>query len=125
MMNCGRNSCVYPALIAGILAGVVLGLLYAFGYVAANVLFLAYFGIGVLGLFALPVYGLGGGRCYCKYRRALLTGAIGTVVTAAIGAILAAVADTVVVAIAVGVATLFVVLLLGILVCLANCLCEE
>ena len=124
-MNCCRNSCVYPAVIIAILAGVALGVLYSLGFVATGILFWAYLGVGVLGLFALPVYALANCRCYCQYRNALLTGAIGTLVTAAIGLIVAAVADTIVVAITVGVATFFVVLLLGILVCLANCICER
>lgn len=124
-MNCCRNSCVYTAVIVAILAGVALGVLYSLGFVATGILFWAYLGIGVLGLFALPVYGLGHNRCYCQYRTALLTGAIGTVITAALGLILAAVAGTVVVAIVVGVATFFASLWLGVLVCLANCLCER
>ena len=124
-MNCCRNSCVYPAVIAAIVAGVILGVLYALGFVTTGVLFWAYLGIGVLGLFALPVYGATNNRCYCQHRVALLAGAIGTVLAAAVGLIVAFVAGAIAIAVAVGVATFFAVLLLGLLVCLANCVCER
>ncbi len=124
-MNCCRNQCGYGALIVAILAGVALGVLYALGFLATGIIFWAYLGIGVLGLFLAPLYAAVGCRCFCGYRGLYLAAAIGTVVTAALGLLVAGVAGIITIAVVLGVATLAVVLLLGTVVCLTQCLCER
>lgn len=127
MESC-RCNCGYLALIVAILAGIVLGILYALGFVATGLIFWAYLLTGIGALLLAPLYTAGSDcsiSCQCRYRNLLLTAAIGTVVAAAVGLIVAAVASIPVIAIVVGVATLFTVLLLGTLVCLTNCLCER
>ncbi len=128
-MNCGKCNCAYLAIIVAILAGVALGVLFALGFIATGIVFWAYLAVGALSLLLAPVYARitsrgDGCSCYCRYRVIQLVAAIGAIITAAVGLIVAPVAGVVVVGIVVGVATLFVTLLLGTVVCLVNCLCE-
>ena len=127
MASC-RCNCGYLALIVAILAGVVLGILYALGFVATGCIFWVYLLTGITALLLAPLYTVGtdcGISCQCRYRSLLLIVAIGTVAAAGVGLIVATVASIPIIAIVVGVATLFAVLLLGTLVCLTNCLCER
>lgn len=125
-MNCCRYNCACLSVIVAILAGVALGILYALGFVATGIVFWAYLAIGVLGIALAPIYATGvscnGRCCFARYRTLVLSGAIGTAVAAAVGLLAALAAPVVVAAIILGVATFFVVLLLGTLVCLTGCL---
>ena len=129
-MNYCRCECAYLSVIAGILAGVVIGVLSALGFVATGIIFWAYLAIGVAAVFLAPIYGAnvtcpGSERCFCRYRRVLLAAAVGTILTAAAGLIVAAFASTTVIAIVLGLTTFFVVWLVGLVICLARCLCND
>ncbi len=123
-----RMNCVCLSAIIGIVAGVILGLLYAFGFVAAGITFWAFLAIGVLSVLLLPIYAAAASGndngCFCGYRRLLFVTAIGTILTAGVGLIVAPVAATAVVAIFLGLAALFAVALLVATLCFANCLCR-
>lgn len=124
-MNC-RCSCGYLALLAGIFAGIIVGVLYSLGFVGTGVAFLLYLALGILGLLLTPLYGLSAcgtecAECFARYRRPIVLSAVATVLTAVLGIILAPLATAVVLAIVLGVATLFAVLLLAILICLVRC----
>ena len=128
-MSCKFN-CSGVALILAVIAGVVLGVLYALGLVAGGIIFWVYLGIGVLALLAAPRYATGrscGGscKCFCANRLPLLISAIGAIIAASVGLIVALVTTATVVAIVLGVATFFVVWLLGVVVCLTNCLTQN
>ncbi len=129
-MNCCRCNCAYISVIVAILAGVLLGVLYALGFVVTGLIFWAYLAIGVAAILLAPIYATGAScqgncRCFARYRRGLLGSAIATVIAAGIGLIVAFVSSVPVIAIALSIATFTVVLLLGLLVCLANCLTES
>lgn len=128
-MTC-RCNCGYLALLIGIFAGVLAGVLYALGFIALGVIFWAYLAVGVLGLLLTPLYatgacGAGCSGCFARYRTQILVAAIGTIAAAVVGLIAAPFAATVVLAIILGIATLFVVLLPATLVCLTKCLCDN
>ncbi len=129
-MNCCRNSCVYLAIIIGILAGVVLGVLSALGFVTTGVIYWVYAVIGVLGILLSPLYAQvraegSGERCFCSYRRLILTSAIGTVISSVVGLVVAGIAGPVVLAIVAGVATFFLAALLVSVLCLSGCICSD
>ncbi len=129
-MNCFRYNCVCLSLITGILAGVILGVLYALGFVATEIVFWAYLAVGVAGVLLSPVYAArsaceGIGRCFCNYKNLILAGAIGTIVAAVVGLIVAPIASTTVVAIVLGLTTFFAVVLLVSVICLVTCLCDS
>ncbi|MBE6934799.1 MAG: hypothetical protein E7462_07140 [Ruminococcaceae bacterium] len=126
-MDCCRLNCGWIAVLVGILAGVVLGILYALGFIATGIIFWAYLGIGVLGLLLTPLYASaaacdGSCRCFARYRGQIFAGLIGTILAAAVGLIVLPLAGVAVIAIVLGVATLFAVLFLATLVCLTECL---
>mgnify|MGYP003296274375 CR=1 FL=1 len=129
-MNCCRCECGYLSVIIGIIAGVVLGVLYSLGFVATGILFWVYLLVGFLGVFLAPVYaekskcsqGVG---CFCYYRRWLLTAIVGSIIAAAVGLIIVAFAPVIAIAISVGVATFFIATLIVLLVCLARCICNS
>lgn len=128
-MSCKFN-CSGVALILAVIAGVVLGVLYALGLVAGGIIFWVYLGIGVLALLAAPRYATGRScsgscKCFCANRLPLLISAIGAIIAASVGLIVALVTTATVVAIVLGVATFFVVWLLGVVVCLTNCLTQN
>ena len=128
-MNCCKNNCVYLALIVAILTGVALGVLYSLGFIATGVIFWAYVATGVLAFLLLPIYAAGacgrtGCSCFAQYRRLIVVAAIGTLVTAVAGLIVAFVSTVVVISVVLGLATGAVVFLLGLLVCLTNCICR-
>lgn len=125
-MCCNRENCACVALIVAILAGVAVGILYALGFVPTTVTLWAYLALGGLGVLLTPIYAgqERNCRCACRYRRWLLGAAVGTIISAAIGLLVIGVAGVVVASVLVGIATLFVVFLLGIFICLTNCLCE-
>lgn len=129
-MSCNRENCACVALIVAILAGVALGVLYALGLVPTITVFWAYLGLGAVSVLLTPIYAAddardGNCRCACRYRRWLLAAAVGTILTAAVGLLAIGVAGVIAASILVGIATLFAVFLLGITVCLTNCLCEN
>lgn len=125
MNRCG-DTCGWVSVIVAILAGVALGVLYSLGLVAIGIVFWAYLGIGALALLLAPVYVTDGNcGCPCRYLRRLLGSAVATIVAAVVGLIVAPIGGIVAVAVILGVATLFAVLVLGTVVCLANCLCER
>ncbi len=124
---CSKYNCACVTVIVAILAGVLLGVLYALGFVSTGIIFWAYLGIGVATLLLGPVYATGTScngscRCFKVVRKVYLAGAIGTIVTTVVGLIVAPIASVTVVAIVLGLATFFVVWLLGTVVCLTNCL---
>ncbi len=122
-MTCCNSNCVCLAVILGIISGVILGVLYALGFVATGIIFWVYLVFGVLAVFLSPLYARRGDGCFCKFRRLLLTAAVGSIISAAIGLIVATVASTTVVGIVLGIATLFIVMLIISVICLVNCLC--
>lgn len=129
-MNCCRNNCVYLAIIIGIIAGVVLGVLSALGFIATGIIYWVYAVIGVLGLFLAPHYAQitsenSRERCFCSYRRFILAGAIGTVLSSVVGLIVAGIAGPIVLAIVTGVSTFFLTMLLVSVVCLSGCICSD
>ena len=129
-MSCSRCECAYLAVIIGIIAGVVLGVLYSLGFVATGIIFWALLAIGILGVFLAPIYAgsdtcMNGDRCFCSYRRILLVAAVGAILTAAAGLIVVALGSTVATAIVLGLATFFSVMLVVSLICLARCLCNR
>ena len=129
-MNCCRCDCGYLAVIIGIIAGVVLGVLYSLGFVATGIIFWVLLAVGLAGVFLAPIYAgsdtcINGDRCFCSYRRLLLVAAVGAIVTAAAGLIIAALASTIATAIVLGLATFFSVMLVASVVCLARCLCNR
>lgn len=128
-MTC-RCNCGYLALLIGIFAGVLAGVLYALGLIAVGVIFWVYLGIGVLGLLLTPLYatgacGAGCSGCFARYRTQILAAAIGTILAAVVGLIAVPFVSVTVLAIILGVATLFAVLLPATLVCLTECLCDN
>ena len=126
-MSCSRENCACVALIVAILVGVAVGILYALGFVPTTVTLWAYLALGALSVLLTPIYAgeEGNCRCACRYRRWLLGAAVGTILTAAVSLLVTGIAGVVVASILVGVATLFAAFLLGITVCLTNCLCEN
>ena len=127
---CSKYNCPYIAAIVALVAGVVLGVLYALGFVVTGIIFWAYLGIGVAALLLGPVYATsvtceGSCQCFGANRNVFLASAIGTVVTALAGLIVAPIASVTVVGIVLGLATFFVVWLLGTIVCLMNCLTKN
>ena len=129
-MNCCRCECAYLSVIIGIIAGVIIGALYALGFVATGIIFWALLAIGVAGIFLTPIYAAsnvyqGGERCFCNYRKVLLTASVGTVVTAAAGLIVAGLTSTIATAMLLGLATFFAVMLLVVVICLSRCMCAD
>ena len=129
-MNCSRCECGYLAVIAGIIAGVTLGVLYSLGFIATGIIFWALLAIGVLGVFLAPIYAGGDGcpngdRCFCRYRRLLVASAVGTIITAAAGLIIEALTSAIATAVVLGLATFFAVVLIASIICLARCLCNR
>lgn len=129
-MTCNRENCACVALIVAILAGVALGILSALGFVTAGIIFWAYLALGALGILLAPIYSTDGTRegncrCGCRYRQLLLGAAVGTILSATVGLLVAAIAGVTVLSIIIGVATLFATFLLGIVICLTKCLCEN
>ncbi len=129
-MSCSRCECAYLAVIAGIIAGVALGVLYALGFVATGIIFWAFLAIGLVGVFLAPLYAgsdtcINGDRCFCSYRRLFIVAAVGAIVTAVAGLIVEALGSVVATAIVLGLATFFSVLLVVLLICLARCLCNR
>ena len=121
-MRC-RCNCEYLALLAGIFAGIVAGILFTLGFVSLGVIFWVYLALGGLTLVLTPAYalsscGTGCGKCFQRYRTPIVLAAIGTIVTAVLGLILAPLATVVVLAIVLGVDTLFAVMTLALLICL-------
>ena len=108
-MNC-RCSCEYASIIGSIIAGVVLGILYALGFVSLGVVFWVYLLVGILGVLLAPIYSACAGRrdmCSCRTPRAGVVSGLITIALSAVGLILAPVASTVVLAIVLGVTTAF------------------
>jgi hypothetical protein len=129
MIYC-KNECAYVSVIAGLLAGVVLGILYALSLVATGVIFWVYLIVGIAGIFFLPIYANGNAQyertgCGCSYKNLLIIGAVGAIVTAAVGLIIQLIAPTVAVAIILGLTTFFVVFLLVTVICLTSCICSK
>lgn len=129
-MGCFKTSCGCVSLVAGVIAGVILGVLYALGFVTTGIIFWAYLAIGVLGILLSPIYASGASykgddRCFCVYRIMILTAAVGTIVSSAVGLVVAGLTSLVATAIVLGVATLFPVTLLSLVICLTNCMCRN
>ncbi len=129
MCNC-RYECAYLAVIISIISGVVLGVLYALDLVMAGVLFWAYILIGALGILLTPIYGLGNSSdcresCFCRYRGPITISGAGAIIFAAIGLVVQFIAPVTVFSIIIGVATFFAVLLISLIACFANCICED
>ncbi len=128
-MSCCRGECAYVSILIGIVAGVLLGVLYSLGFVATGIIFWLYLLVGISGVFLAPLYAASAGRptgenCFCRYRALFLTASAGAIVAAAAGLILAALSSIVAIAIAIALATFFVFVLLTLTICIANCICE-
>lgn len=125
-MACYRMNCAYLAAFIGILAGVVLGVLYAFGFVPIGIVFWVYLATGILGVLLAPLYAfLDHDGCFCSYRGLILAATVGSIVTAAVGLLVAPIAPVAVTAIVLGLATVFFVALLVSVLCLTNCQCRS
>ena len=129
-MACCKNECACLSIIIGIVAGVILGILYTLGFVSTGIVFWAYIAIGIVGAFISPIYAMNecareSRQCFCGCQKFLLVSIIGTIIVSSIGLIVAAPASTVVVAIVLGVATLFTAMLISGVIFLANCLCNN
>ncbi|MBQ9737323.1 MAG: hypothetical protein IJV86_02825 [Clostridia bacterium] len=129
-MLCCKCDCGYLSIIVGIIAGVVLGILFSFGLIATGIIFWVFLAIGLAGVFLSPLYfarNFSGerDRCFCGHRRLILITSLGTIISAALGLILEAIASVTVVAIVLGFATAFSVALIVGLICLARCLCNS
>lgn len=129
-MSCCRCECAYLAIIVSIILGVILGVLSAFGLIATGIIFWAYLAIGVIGILASPIYaGINGTgcveSCYCSNRIFLLVAAIGAIIAAIVGLVVAPIASVTVLAIAVGIASFFAALVLGAVVCISKCMCND
>ena len=125
-MTCCRMNCAYLSAIAGILAGVVLGILYAFGFISIGIVFWVYLATGILGVLLAPLYAFQDhDNCFCSYRGLILAAAVGSIVTAAVGLLVVPIAPVAVTAIVLGLATVFFVALLVSVLCITNCLCRR
>lgn len=129
-MCCCKSSCTYAAIIIGFIAGIILGILCALGFVSIGIVFWVYLVFGVLGTLLAPIYASllcdsDGDLCFYKYRGLYLTATIGTVITSAIGLLIAPVASLTVISIVGGAATLFFVMELVTAVCISECICGK
>lgn len=129
-MFCCRSNCTFLAVILGVLAGFLLGILYAFEFVSTGILFWVYLVLGAFGILLAPLYAIGtaareGERCFCYYKTLLLVGAVGTIVSSAVGLLTASLAPVAFVATVVGVATFFLTAFLSTVACLADCICRS
>ena len=128
-MNSNKCNCYLISAVIGILAGVVLGVLYSLGFVSTGIIFWAYLAFGVLSLLITPLYQgdalHGCDKCFCRLRKGLLVYQLGTLLLSAVGLIVAPIASVLVVSIVLGVATFFTVSLIALHVCLANCICSK
>ncbi len=127
-MNC-KFECAYLSIIIGIISGVILGVLYSLGFVSTGIIFWVYLAIGVSGVLLSPIYASKGScqgldKCFCNYRKILLTAASGTIITAAAGLIVSALTSTIATAVVLGLATFFTVMFIVSVICLASCLCN-
>ena len=129
-MSYCRCECAYLAIIVSIILGVILGVLSSFGLVSTGIIFWVYLAIGVLGILVSPLYAGTNGtgcveRCYCNNRRFLLVAAVGAIIAAAVGLIVAPIVSVTVLAIVVGVASFFAALVLGAIICISKCICND
>lgn len=129
MCNC-RNECAYLAVIISIISGVVLGTLFALGFVSTGLIFWVYLLIGVLGILLTPIYGKNsaGGcteSCFCRYRQLITLAGAGAIVFAVVGLVVEFIASITVLAIIIGLATFFAVFLLSTVACFAQCICND
>ena len=125
-MDCCKTNCIFASVIASLIVGVVLGVLYSLGFVATGIIFWVFLAIGAGAALLLPIYAFLGGcqdrnNCVCRHRGLLAFAAIGTIIVAAVGLIVP-ITSTIVTAIVVGVATFFAALLLSSAICFARCL---
>lgn len=123
-MSCYKNNCSCTAVIVGILAGVVLGVLYGLGFVPVGIIFWAYLLIGTAGVFLAPLYA-SISPCFCSLRTLFFTAALGTVAAAAVALITVGIVGLILSAILTGIATFFAVFLLITVVCMAACSCRS
>lgn len=129
-MDCCKSNCLWISLVSGIIAGFVLGILYTFGFVATGIIFWVYILIGVLTIFLAPIYAAACScgsrcRCFCNYRVLLTIASIGAIVASAVGIIIVAFAPVIVTAIFLGLATLFAVMALVLILCFVSYLCID
>lgn len=129
MCNC-RNECAYLAVIISIISGVVLGTLFALGFISTGLIFWVYLLTGVLGILLTPIYGKNsatgcGESCFCRYRQLITLAGAGAIVFAVVGLVVEFIASITVLAIIIGLATFFTVFLLSTVACLAQCICDN
>ncbi len=129
-MTCFKCECTYLSIVAGIIAGVVLGVLYALGFVATGIIFWLFLVTGLAGVFVSPIYASNSGclqseKCFCKFKNAIITASAGTILTAAAGLIVSTLTSTIATAIVLGLTTFFSVMLVALIICLTNCLCNN
>ncbi len=125
-MNCQRNTCVWLSIIVGVVAGILLGVLYSQGLFPIGSIFPFYIAFGLLSLLLYPLYAARkDGGCFCRLKALLLTATIGTVVSAAIGQLLLLTTSVTATAILLSFATLFATIGAVSLICLADCHCNN
>lgn len=127
MTSC-RPQCTSIAIIIGILSGVILGVLYALGFVSTSIIFWAYLAIGVAEVLLAPIYSNNKTfctDCFCSQFSLITIATVGVILLAAIGLIIESIVSVTAIAIIFGLASFFVVTLLALLVCVAICRCEE
>lgn len=127
MSDCKCN-CSYISIIAGIVLGVALGVLFALGLVGTGIVFWVYLALGIAGVLLAPIYGFlnslneSCSRCFCSYKGLLLTASIGTIITAAASLIIAPLGVLIATAIAISISTFFAVMFLAAVICLTRCI---
>ncbi|MBO5928770.1 MAG: hypothetical protein J6Q42_01995 [Clostridia bacterium] len=115
-----KNNCSCTAVIVGILAGVILGVLYGLGFVPVGVVFWAYLLLGAAAVLLAPIYA-SVSPCFCSLRSLFFTAALGTVVAAAVALLTVGIVGLILSAILTGIATFFAVFLLITVVCISAC----
>ncbi len=127
MTSC-RPQCTSVAIIVGILSGVILGVLYALGFIFTSIIFWAYLAVGVAEVLLGPIYANNKTLCtdcFCSQFSLITIAAVGTILLAAIGLIIQNIVTITATAIIFGLASFFVVSLLALLICVAICRCDE
>ena len=124
-MNCQKNTCVWLSIVIGIIAGVLLGILYSQGIIPIGIIFWFYLAFGVLGLLLYPLYTLRTGGCFCNYKGLILTATIGSIVSSIAGQILFFTTAVTALAVLLGIATFFAFMQATSLVCLLRCHCND
>ncbi|MBR2744242.1 MAG: hypothetical protein IKE01_02960 [Clostridia bacterium] len=140
MENCGckksnLTACEFIGVILSLVAGVAVGILFAFGFIpiALNFITIALvfsvvtIGILIFSLFTANVVKGNNAfyKCACKYAKLLLAGSIGTFLSTTISAIIGVTVFTIPATIFVALAAFFFVMMITALICLISCIIDK